>query len=188
MLRSASADGSSSLRATTSRGPSPLRPRTSRTAAARSRAPRSRISRYSGMPGPGRDELADDDVLLEAHEAVGPALDRGLGEHPGGLLERRRRQPRVGGERRLRDSHELGTTLGRTLALLDEPAVRLGVAPGVDLLTGQERGVARLRARSRGAASGGRSPRCACRGSTRPGRGTPSAPRRRGTAASRARP
>ena len=50
---------------------------------------------------------------LSPNEPVAPALDRRLGEHPGGLLERRRRQPRVGGQRRLGDPHELGTTLGR---------------------------------------------------------------------------
>src|SRR4051794_6044212 len=37
--------------------------------------------------GAGRDELADDDVLLEAHETVGTALDGGLGEHTRRLLE-----------------------------------------------------------------------------------------------------
>jgi hypothetical protein len=41
-----------------------------------------------GHAGAGRDELADDDVLLQTrHQAVVTALDGGLGEHPGGLLE-----------------------------------------------------------------------------------------------------
>src|SRR5262252_5034475 len=62
--------------------------------------------------GPGRDELADDHVLLEPDQPVLSALDGGLGENTGRLLERRRRQPRVGGERRLRDPHELGAALG----------------------------------------------------------------------------
>src|SRR6478735_6855377 len=43
---------------------------------------------------PGRDELADDDVLLEADQVVLGAVDGALGEHPGGLLERRRREER----------------------------------------------------------------------------------------------
>ena len=43
-------------------------------------------------------------------------------------------------------------------------------------------------ARRCGASSGARSARCACRGSTRPGRGRPSGPLRRGTAGSRGRP
>ena len=73
------------------------------------------------------------------------ALDGRLGEHPRGLLERRRRQPRVGGQRRLGDPHELGTTLGRLLALGHEIAVGLGELAGVGLLARQVRRVTRLR-------------------------------------------
>src|SRR3979409_870520 len=58
--------------------------------------------------------------------------------------ERRRATPRVGGQRRLGDPHELGAALGRLLPGLDQGAVRLGVDPGVDLLAGQELGVARF--------------------------------------------
>src|SRR4029077_7743809 len=36
---------------------------------------------------PGWDELADDDVLLEADQVVLGAVDGGLGQHPGRLLE-----------------------------------------------------------------------------------------------------
>ena len=82
---------------------------------------RCRGTRHAGTR---RDELADDHVLLEPEEAVAAALDGRLGEHAGGLLERRRRQPRVGGERRLGDPHELGTTLGGLLALGHEATVR----------------------------------------------------------------
>ena len=71
-------------------------------------------------------------------------FDRRFGEHPCGLLERRGRQPRVGGERGLGDAHELGATLGGLLALLDELAVELRVTAAVDLLAGQERRVTRL--------------------------------------------
>src|SRR5689334_13754095 len=39
-----------------------------------------------------RDQLPDDDVLLEAEQAVGLALERRVREDLGGLLERRRRQ------------------------------------------------------------------------------------------------
>ena len=130
--------------------------RSSRRPAAGSRGPRCATSRYRGMPGPGRDQLADDDVLLETLEAVVLALDRGLGEHPGGLLERGRRQPRVGGQRRLGDPHELGTTLGRALALGHEPLVHVRELAGVGLLTGQERPSRRAPTRRPGAASGGR--------------------------------
>src|SRR5690348_4262055 len=45
--------------------------------------------------GAGRDELADDDVLLEAAQVIGRAGDCRLGEHARGLLEGRRRQEAV---------------------------------------------------------------------------------------------
>jgi hypothetical protein len=45
----------------------------------------------------GRDQLADDHVLLQAEQAVDLALERRVGEHLGGLLEGGRRQERVGG-------------------------------------------------------------------------------------------
>ena len=43
--------------------------------------------------GSGRDELADDDVLLQTDQLVATAIDRRFGQHPSGLLERRRREP-----------------------------------------------------------------------------------------------
>src|SRR5690606_23969477 len=55
----------------------------------------------------GRDELTDDDVLLEADQRVALALERRLREDAGRLLERRGRQPRLRRERRLRDAHQL---------------------------------------------------------------------------------
>src|SRR5437016_2034318 len=45
------------------------------------------------LAGAGRDQLADDDVFLEAAQAVDLAGDRRLGQYPRGLLEARRRQP-----------------------------------------------------------------------------------------------
>src|ERR1044071_742057 len=56
--------------------------------------------------GAGRDQAADDDVLLEAVERVDLAVDRGLGEHARGLLERRRRDERAGLQARLGDRSE----------------------------------------------------------------------------------
>src|SRR5262245_59771464 len=41
---------------------------------------------------PRRDQAAHDDVLLAPAQVVDRALDRGLGQHPRGLLERRGRQ------------------------------------------------------------------------------------------------
>ena len=37
--------------------------------------------------GTGRDDLANDDVLLETDEVIFLAIDCGLGEHAGSLLE-----------------------------------------------------------------------------------------------------
>ena len=137
---------------------------------------------------PGRDQLADDDVLLEPEQPVGPAVDGGLREHPGGLLERRRGQPRLGGQRGLGDAHDLGPALGRAGPGLDHRLVHLPEHPLVDPLAGQEVGVARLLHADAARSSGARSARCACRGSTRPGPGRPSGPLRPGTAGSRGRP
>src|SRR4026207_1700067 len=68
----------------------------------------------------------------------------GSGDPPGGLLNRRRRQPRLGGQRRLGDPHQLGTTLGRLLAVFDHPTVGVAEDLGVGTLAGEEGGVAGL--------------------------------------------
>ena len=96
------------------------------------------------MPGTGRDELADDDVLLQPEELVGAAVDGCFGEHPGRLLEGGGRQPRVRGKRRLRDPHELRAPLGGALRSLHELPVDGRVPLRVDALTGKEGGVAGL--------------------------------------------
>ena len=130
---------------------------------------------------PRRDELADDDVLLEAEQLVGAAFDGRLGQHPGGLLERRRRQPRVGGQRRLGDPHELGTAFGRLLARPPPGSGSSRRRPGCR--PSRRAGTRSRPARRRppAGASGGRSAPRACRGSTRPAPGRPAGPRRRGT-------
>src|SRR5207247_7241364 len=51
--------------------------------------------------GPRRDEMADDDVLLEPQQVVPRAADRRVGQHPRGLLERRRRDERLCRQARL---------------------------------------------------------------------------------------
>ena len=63
--------------------------------APRRRAPRAAARRARSSSGrdvrrrarPGRDQLADDHVLLEADQVVLGAVDGGLGQHPGRLLE-----------------------------------------------------------------------------------------------------
>src|SRR6185312_12891858 len=92
--------------------------------------------------GTGRDELADDDVLLQAQERVRLGVDGRVGQHPGGLLEGGRRQPRLGGQRRLGDAHQDGAASGRGSALVHHRAVDL-LEPGpLDQLAGQQLGVA----------------------------------------------
>src|SRR5215475_4859013 len=56
--------------------------------------------------GSGRDQPPDDDVLLKAVQRIDLAVDRRLGENPGGLLERCRRNERAGLERGLGDAEE----------------------------------------------------------------------------------
>src|SRR3989338_8447719 len=75
----------------------------------------------------GGDEAADDDVLLEALEAVHLARDCGIDEHLRGLLERRGGEEALRGERDLRDAEEqfvglcgAGAPFLGGLVLLDE--------------------------------------------------------------------
>ena len=91
-----------------------------------------------------RDELADHDVLLQTAQVVAARLDGGLGEHLRGRLERRRRQPRIGGQGGFSDAHQLGAPLRRALLLGDESLVGVAVAAGVHPLAGQEVRVAGL--------------------------------------------
>src|SRR3990172_7363402 len=53
--------------------------------------------------GARRDQVPDDDVLLEPQQVILGALDGGVRQHPRGLLERRRRNERLRRERRLGD-------------------------------------------------------------------------------------
>src|SRR3989338_8452971 len=54
--------------------------------------------------GAGRDQAADDHVFLQATQPVDLAGDGRLGEYPRGLLERRRRDERLGRKRSLGDA------------------------------------------------------------------------------------
>src|SRR5262245_21814913 len=94
--------------------------------------------------GACRDELADDHVLLETEQAVRAAGDGRLGQDPRGLLERRRRQPRVGREGRLGDPEQLRPGARRLTAVLDGLAIG-GLEPApVDQVAREELGVPRL--------------------------------------------
>src|SRR5690606_41358282 len=75
--------------------------------------------------GTGRDELTDDDVLLETEQRVALTVNGVLGEHPGGLLEGGRGEPRFCGQRRLRDAEEDGTSRSGLAAFGHDAAVDL---------------------------------------------------------------
>ena len=61
--------------------------------------------------GTRRQELADNDILLEAEQRIALALDGGVGEDSCGLLEGRCRKEGLGCEGGLCDTHEHGHTL-----------------------------------------------------------------------------
>src|SRR5947199_4438720 len=88
--------------------------------------------------GAGGDHPSHDDVLLEAAQAVHLAADRGLGEHPRGLLEARRRDEAVGRQRRLGDAEEQRPADGGGAAGGDDALVLLAELPAVHLLVDQE--------------------------------------------------
>jgi hypothetical protein len=91
--------------------------------------PRDRLRRLDLEPavapqaGGGRDQLADDDVLLQAEQPVGLALERSVREDLGGLLERGGREERVGRERGLGDAEDDLGVLGLLVLLLLDPGV-----------------------------------------------------------------
>ena len=69
--------------------------------------------------GGSRDQLADDDVLLETVEAIDLALERRVGQNLRRLLEGGRREERVGVERGLRDAEDDLLGLGRLATGVD---------------------------------------------------------------------
>src|SRR5580765_1209251 len=98
----------------------------------------------AGQARAGGDELAEDDVLLQAEQRVRTTLHRGLGEHPGRLLEGGGREPGVGRERGLGDAHELGTTRSRLAALGHDATVLVLEATALGEHAGQQVGVTGL--------------------------------------------
>ena len=81
---------------------------------------------------------------LRPTQAVDLAVDGGLGEDLGGLLERRRRDEALGREARLGDAEEQRLGDGRLPALAEDALVLLLEAPLLDLVADQEVGVAHL--------------------------------------------
>ena len=98
--------------------------------------------------GTGRNQLADEDVLLQADEMIDLALDRSIGQHLCGLLEGRSGEEALGRERRLCDAHEdlREGDKRNTLFTVIDPSLQLSVH-GVDLVDVNDR-VAEKRAAS----------------------------------------
>src|ERR687893_1040011 len=98
----------------------------------------------AGQARGGGDELADNDVLLEAGQAVLLALDGPVGEDAGGLLEGGRGEEAVRGERGLRDAEQDRVEGGWLALLLLDPGVLGEHRELVGHLLGEELRVARV--------------------------------------------
>ena len=122
------------------------------------------MSRYRSMPEPAGISLPMMMFSFEPEQLVGLALDARLGQHPGGLLERGRRQPALGGQRGPGDARRSGRPSAGRLGVCDQLAVDLGVG-SLSTRSPGGRGVVAARPPAPAAASGARSARCACRGS-----------------------
>src|SRR3989442_1723756 len=92
----------------------------------------------------GGDELADDDVLLEAQEAVLLTHRGGLGEDARGLLETCSGEERARRETRLGNAEQHGLRRGRLSARGDGPRVDVLELEPVEQLHWEQLGVAGL--------------------------------------------
>src|ERR1700686_2628208 len=92
--------------------------------------------------GAGRDQLADDHVLLQTAQPVDLAGDRRLGQRPGRFLEGRRRQPARRVERGLDQAEQDGLRDRRIAAFGEDLGVRFLVLPLRDDLARQQVSVA----------------------------------------------
>src|SRR6185503_10984475 len=90
----------------------------------------------------GRDQPADDHVLLQAAQVVLQAADRRFRQHAGRLLERSRRYERLRRQRRLGDAQQHRLQSRRNLALLLDALVHVRDPGTIQLLAAQQRGVA----------------------------------------------
>ena len=97
-----------------------------------------------GHARPSRDQLADDHVLFQAEQRIVLAFDSGLGEDARRLLEGRRRQERLCGQRRLRDAEQHRVRFRRLAPIGRDLDVDLGELLVVEHLARQQRRVARI--------------------------------------------
>src|SRR5579864_1888302 len=94
--------------------------------------------------GSGRDKASDNDVLFQAAQVIDLAVNAGFGEHARGLLERRRRDEGIGGERSLGDAEEQRPSSGRLAALCNHALVLFTEGELVCLLFEQEASIAHV--------------------------------------------
>src|SRR5215831_5346344 len=92
--------------------------------------------------GARRNETAHDDIFLQATQVIDLSGDSRFGEDAGRLLETRRGDKRIRGERRLGDAKEQRTPDCGATSVLDDAFVLFAEAELIDLLLEEERGVA----------------------------------------------
>src|SRR5690606_17657309 len=92
----------------------------------------------------GRNELTDDDVLLQATQVVDLAVDRGFGQDARRLLEGGRREERIRLERRLGDTEQHRHGRRRLTALRQHLVVLRVELEAVNRVSLEEIGVARV--------------------------------------------
>src|SRR5437868_864340 len=92
--------------------------------------------------GAGWDQSSHDDVLLQTAQVIYRALNRCLGEHAGGLLERGRRDERFSRKRCFRDPQQQWPSRRWFAALGNDTLVLFAEAELVHLLLQQELSVA----------------------------------------------
>src|SRR3989338_6533968 len=97
-----------------------------------------------GTAGACRDQTTDDHVLFQADQFVALALNRSLGQHPRGFLERRRRDEAAGLQRRLGDAQQDRLGSGLTHAVGMCLFVGLVEFVLVDVFALEQRGFARV--------------------------------------------
>ena len=90
------------------------------------------------------DDFADDDVFFQADQRVALGVDGSFGKHASRFLERRRRQPRIRGDRCFGDAHQFGATFSSALAFFGQTLIGFTQHAGIDSLAGQERCVTRI--------------------------------------------
>src|SRR6185369_7569845 len=86
----------------------------------------------------GRNQSTHDYVLFQTTQVIHASGDRGFRQHASSLLERSRRDERIGRERRLRDTKQQRLCLSNFAVFLSDALVLVLEAETIDLLFEQE--------------------------------------------------